>query len=46
MRQRLNDALEVIKPIGWMVLGLGLGAAFVATFSRSGASSPCSAPPA
>jgi hypothetical protein len=26
MRQRLNDALEVIKPIGWLVLALGLGA--------------------
>jgi uncharacterized protein (DUF58 family) len=33
MRQRLNDALEVIKPIGWLVLGLGLGAAMVATFT-------------
>ena len=33
MRQRLNDALEVIKPIGWLVLGLGLGALLVATFT-------------
>lgn len=33
MRQRLNDALEVIKPIGWLVLGIGLGAAMVATFT-------------
>ncbi|MCK9825399.1 DUF58 domain-containing protein [Nocardioides cavernae] len=33
MRQRLNDALEVIKPIGWLVLGLGLGAALLATFT-------------
>ena len=31
MRQRLNQALEVVKPIGWMVLGLGLGALVVAT---------------
>jgi uncharacterized protein (DUF58 family) len=29
----LNDALEVIKPIGWLVLGLGLGAALLATFT-------------
>ncbi|WP_374454894.1 DUF58 domain-containing protein [Nocardioides sp.] len=29
----MNDALEVIKPIGWLVLGLGLGAAMVATFT-------------
>src|SRR5689334_24035103 len=34
MRQRLNDVLEVIKPIGWMVLGLGLGAALVASFTQ------------
>ena len=34
MRQRLNDALEVIKPIGWLVLGIGLGAALVATFTQ------------
>lgn len=34
MRQRINDALEVIKPIGWMVLGLGLGAALVASFTQ------------
>ena len=34
MRQRLNDALEVIKPIGWSVLGIGLGAALVATFTQ------------
>ena len=33
MRQRLNDALEVIKPIGWLVLMLGLGALLVATFA-------------
>ena len=33
-RHRLNDALEVIKPIGWMVLGIGLGATFVATFTQ------------
>ena len=33
MRQRLNDALEVIKPIGWLVLMLGLGALVVATFT-------------
>ena len=33
MRQRLNDALEVIKPIGWLVLMLGLGALLVATFT-------------
>ena len=30
----MNDALEVIKPIGWLVLGLGLGAALVATFTH------------
>ncbi|CUR61125.1 conserved hypothetical protein [metagenome] len=29
----MNDALEVIKPIGWLVLGLGLGAAMLATFT-------------
>lgn len=29
----MNDALEVIKPIGWLVLGLGLGAAMVAAFT-------------
>ncbi|KQV72644.1 hypothetical protein ASC64_20045 [Nocardioides sp. Root122] len=29
----MNDALEVIKPIGWLVLGLGLGAALLATFT-------------
>ncbi len=34
MRQRLNDALEVIKPIGWLVLGLGLGAAVVASLMQ------------
>ena len=34
MRQRLNDALEVIKPIGWLVLGIGLGAALVAAFTQ------------
>ena len=33
-RGRLNDALEVIKPIGWLVLGIGLGAALVATFTQ------------
>ena len=33
IRQRLNDALEVIKPIGWLVLMLGLGALVVATFT-------------
>jgi uncharacterized protein (DUF58 family) len=33
LRQRLNDALEVIKPIGWLVLMLGLGALLVATFT-------------
>ncbi|WP_210650208.1 DUF58 domain-containing protein [Nocardioides sp. SYSU D00065] len=33
MRQRLNDALEVIKPIGWLILMLGLGALLVATFT-------------
>ena len=31
VRGRLNDALEVIKPIGWLVLGLGLGSLLVAT---------------
>jgi len=30
----MNDALEVIKPIGWLVLGIGLGAALVATFTQ------------
>jgi uncharacterized protein (DUF58 family) len=34
MRQRLNDALEVIKPIGWLVLGLGLGSLLVAVFAQ------------
>ncbi|GAA1926807.1 DUF58 domain-containing protein [Nocardioides hwasunensis] len=34
MRQRLNEALEVIKPIGWLVLMLGLGALLVATFAH------------
>ncbi|MBS2939318.1 DUF58 domain-containing protein [Nocardioides sp. J2M5] len=34
MRQRLNDALEVIKPIGWLVLGLGLGAGVVASLMQ------------
>jgi uncharacterized protein (DUF58 family) len=34
MRQRLNDALEVIKPIGWLVLALGLGALLVATVTH------------
>jgi uncharacterized protein (DUF58 family) len=34
MRQRLNDALEVIKPIGWLVLGLGLGALVVASLTQ------------
>jgi uncharacterized protein (DUF58 family) len=34
MRQRLNDALEVIKPIGWLVVGIGLGAALVAVFTH------------
>ena len=33
MRQRLNEALEVVKPIGWLVLLLGLGALLVATFT-------------
>ena len=33
MRQQLSDALEVVKPIGWMVLGLGLGALLVAAFT-------------
>ncbi len=33
MRQRLNEALEVVKPIGWLVLMLGLGALLVATFT-------------
>ncbi len=33
-RRRLNDALEVIKPIGWLVLAIGLGAALVATFTQ------------
>ncbi len=33
MRQRLNDALGVIKPIGWLILMLGLGALLVATFT-------------
>ena len=33
MRQRLNEALEVVKPIGWLVLMLGLGALVVATFT-------------
>jgi uncharacterized protein (DUF58 family) len=33
MRQRLNEALEVIKPIGWLVLMLGLGALVVASFT-------------
>src|SRR3954452_23786820 len=33
MRQRLNDALEVIKPIGWLVLGLGLGSLLVASLT-------------
>jgi uncharacterized protein (DUF58 family) len=31
MRQRLNDALGVIKPIGWLVLGLGLSSLLVAS---------------
>jgi uncharacterized protein (DUF58 family) len=30
----LNEALEVIKPIGWLVLMLGLGALVVATFTH------------
>lgn len=34
MRRRLNDALGVIKPIGWLVLGLGLGALLVATVTQ------------
>ena len=34
MRRRLNDALGVIKPIGWLVLGLGLGALLVATLTQ------------
>jgi uncharacterized protein (DUF58 family) len=34
MRQRLNDALEVVKPIGWLVLALGLGALLVATVTQ------------
>ena len=33
MRQQLNDALGVVKPVGWLVLGLGLGALVVATFT-------------
>lgn len=33
LRGRLNRALEVIKPIGWLVLMLGLGALLVATFT-------------
>ena len=41
--QRVNDALEVIKPIGWLVLGLGLGSLPASPSSRSGASSRCSA---
>jgi uncharacterized protein (DUF58 family) len=34
MRQRLNDTLEVIKPIGWLVVGIGLAAALVAVFTH------------
>lgn len=33
MRQRLNDALGVVRPIGWLVLGLGLGTLVVATLT-------------
>ena len=33
-RGRLNDALEVIKPIGWLVLGIGLGAGLLAAFTQ------------
>lgn len=34
MRQRLNDALGVIKPIGWMVLMLGLGVLLLASLTQ------------
>ena len=33
-RGRLNDTLEVVKPIGWLVLGIGLGAGLVAAFTQ------------
>lgn len=33
VRARVNGALEVVKPIGWLVLVLGLGALVVATFT-------------
>jgi uncharacterized protein (DUF58 family) len=30
LKERIDRALEVVKPTGWLVLGLGVGAAYVA----------------
>ena len=34
IRQRVDAALGVVKPIGWLVLGLGLGALVVASLAQ------------